>query len=248
MGNSVIRFITLVMFTLILSACGKTPQIVTGIQVTSHTVDSDVKLSLKADLDLGNMSFPAITLPIIDPRGQTPIGSVELVPVLGGKNQIKISVNMSALADIQAVVATLPNGNAIPLIANNPTIVVALPSSAKLYLTLAANAVAIGVAVPIKQFDAIGQSVGGVNFFPVFNIDKVQGAAGLFTSKTSGKNGFALVVDVTNYVKMQDIYVPSALPTARLNFAKQAPTSAQEKKIGEAIYKLNLNKTRLQIR
>lgn len=239
----------MVMLALLVSACGKRPQVVTGIQVQSQIINEDVSLSLKADLDLGNMTFPAVALPILHPRGQMPIGKVELAPVLGGKNQIKISVNVSALADIQAVQASLPNGNMVPLIANNPTIVVPLGSGAKLYLTVGANAVALGVAVPIKTFDGIGSAVGAANLFPVFAIDKVIGAAGLFTGSASGQSGFALVADVTQYVKMQDIFVPQlSNDSVNLAYASQIPTAAKEQKINSMILNLNMKSTALKIK
>lgn len=246
MKNSVLRLVTLVMLAVVVSACGKRPQIVTGIQVSSSTVSQDVILSLKADLNLGNMTFPAVTLPILHPRGQTPIGSVELVPVLGGSNQMKINVNVSSLADISAVVPTLPNGNSVPLLASNPTIVVELGAGAKLYLTLTQNVVALGVAVPIKTFDSIGSAVGGVNLFPNFTIDKVIGAAGIFTGARAGQNGFAIIADVTQYVKMQDIYVPTAA-RAQLNYTQQIPSAAKEDKINSMILKLNNQKKRLEL-
>jgi hypothetical protein len=207
------------------------------------------------------MSFPAVTLPILHPRGQTPIGSVELLPLLGGKNQIKISVNVSSLADIHAEQAKLPNGNAIPLIANNPTITIPLGAGAQLYLTIGANAVALGVAVPIKQFDGIGSAVGGINLFPVFTIDKVVGAAGIFTSAQAGQNGFALIADVTQYVKMQDIFVPQQAADVmrmamvqeeqaiiKLDYSSQAPSKAKEDKINSMIYNLHKKRAKLQLR
>lgn len=261
MRTSFLKLITLVMLSLIVSSCGKTPQVVTGIQVQSSTVNSDIMLALKADLDLGAMSFPSVTLPILHPRNQTNIGSVELVPVLGGKNQIKISVNVSSLSDIQAVRATLPNGNSIPLIAANPTITIALGAGAKLYLTVGANAVALGVAVPIKSFDGIGSAVGAINLFPVFTLDRVIGSAGIFTGSQAGQNGFALIADVTQYVNMQDIFVPQAeadlmkmanvqeeQAIVRLVYTSQAPSSAKEKKVNSMIYDLNQKKTKLQLR
>jgi hypothetical protein len=260
MRISFLKLVTLVMLSLVVSSCGKAPKVVTGIQVQSSTVGQDVMLALKADLDLGAMSFPAVTLPIIHPRGQMPIGSVELLPVLGGKNQIKISVNVSALADIQAVQATLPNGNAIPLIANNPTITIPLGAGAKLYLTIGANAVALGVAVPIKSFDSIGSAVGAINLFPLFTIDKVIGAAGIFTGSQSGQNGFALIADVTAYVNMQNIFVPQQAAdmmrmavaqeqqaNIKLNYSSQAPSKSKEEKVNSMIYNLNSRRTRLQL-
>ena len=254
----------MVMLSLFVSACGKNSQIVTGVQVQSSVVNQDVLVSFKADLNLGNISFPAVALPILHPRGQTPIGSVDLLPVLGGKNQIMINLNLSEVADLQAIEAKLPNGNLIPLIANNPTIVVALGAGAQLYITLSANVTAVGVAVPIKTFDGIGSQVGGINLFPVFNIDKVVGAAGVFTSKNAGQNGFAIIADLSQYVKMQDIFVPKAAPMLassiaaleavpekqddiKLDLREQIPSAAKEQKIKSMLYDLHLQKRRLQL-
>jgi hypothetical protein len=261
MRTSFVKLATLVVISVFVSACGNRPQVVTGVQVQSSTVNQDVILALSADLDLGAMSFPAVTLPILHPRGQTPIGSVELLPVLGGKNQIKISVNVSSLADIQAVQASLPNGNAVPLIANNPTITIPLGAGAELYLTVGANAVALGVAVPIKTFDGIGSAVGAINLFPMFNIDKVVGAAGIFTGSQAGQNGFAIIADVTQYVNMQDIFVPQAAASmmkmamvqeeqaiVRLDYSSQIPSRSSESKINSMMYKLNRKKAKLELR
>lgn len=262
MRTLLLKVVTLVMLSLVVSACGKKPQVVTGIQVQSSIVDQDVYLAMQADLNLGNMMFPQVTLPILHPRGQTVLGSVDLAPVLGGKNQIRISVNVSALADIEATRADLPNGNAVPLIANNPTITIPLGAGAELYLTIGANAVALGAAIPIKQFDGIGSAVGGVSLFPVFMIDKVVGSAGIFTGTQAGQNGFALVADITQYVNMQDIFVPqssddSSLKMAmvqeeqariKLDYSSKAPSKSKEDKINSMIYDLHRKKARLQLR
>lgn len=245
MRTFLLNFITLVMLSLIVSACGKRPQVVTGIQVQTSTLNQDVLLSLKADLNLGNMTFPAVTLPVLHPKGQTQIGSVQLMPVLGGKNQIKISLNVSAVSDLQAEQSYLPNGQLVPLIANNPTITIPLGAGANIYLTLGADAVALGVAVPIKQFDGIGSAVGSINLFPVFSIDKVIGAAGIFTGSQAGQNGFALVADVTQYVKMQDIFVPEQ--SVDLAYSSQIPSAAKEEKVNAMIFELNRKKVRLQL-
>lgn len=261
MRTSFVKVAALVVISVFMSACGNRPQVVTSVQVQSSTVNQDVILALKADLDLGAMSFPAVTLPILHPRGQTPIGSVDLLPILGGKNQIKISVNVSTLADIQASQATLPNGNAVPLIANNPTITIALGAGAELYLTVGANAVALGVAVPIKTFDGIGNAVGAINLFPMFNIDKVVGSAGVFTGSQAGQNGFAIIADVTQYVNLQDIFIPQPAASmmkmamvqeeqaiVRLDYTSQIPSKSSESKINSMMYKLNRKKTKLQLK
>jgi hypothetical protein len=231
------RLTVLVIISLIVSACGKRPQVVTGVQVQTQVVQQSMYLSVSADIDLGNMSFPSAELPIYHPHFSQPIGSVSLITLLGGKNQLKISVNVSELTNLRASIARLPNGGTIPLIANNPTIAVALGKGAQLYLTLSETAVAIGVAVPFSTFDGIGSSVGSANLFPVFSIDKMIGAAGIFTSSTKGQN-----------VRMQDIYVPASVPASlALNYSEQIPSSSKESKINDGIYSLNKKKAKLSL-
>jgi hypothetical protein len=268
------QLVTLVILSLFVTACGKGSQIVTGVKVQSSVVNQDINIGFSADLDLGNISFPAVTLPIIHPKGLGQIGEVDLLPLLGGKNQIMVKLNLSKVANLQAVMATLPNGNLIPLIANNPTIVVPLGAGAQLYITVSANVTAIGVAVPIKTFDSIGSSVGGLSLFPVFNIDKVVGSAGIFTSKNAGQNGFAIIADLSAYVKMQDIFVPQAAPAiasasmakslslasiaaleaapaiqdvVKLDMNEQKPSASKEKRLNSMLYDMHLARKRLQL-
>lgn len=252
MKHSQVLSLALGVMSLFAISCGKQSNIVTGIQVSTRTVEQDVFLSMNADLNLGNLSFPAISLPIPNPKGGDLIGSVDLVPVLGGKNQIKVNLNMTELAHVNAQQAVLPNGNSIPLIANNPTIVVNLGKGARLYLTASETVTAIGVAIPISTFDSIGAAVPGVNLFPMFAIDKAIGAAGIFTSKNAGQNGFALIADVSAYLK-QDASVSSSAMMAlspqeevKLEYEAQAPSEAKEAKINRMI--IDLNKTPRKLR
>jgi hypothetical protein len=258
MKNSLFRLVTLVMLALFGVACGSRPQVITGIQVQSTTVNNDLMLAMRADIDLGNMSFPAASFPILHPRGQTPIGSVQLNPLLGGRNEMLIQLNLSAMSDIELQTSSLPNGNAIPLIGNHPVIEVKLGAGARLYLAVAKDVAAIGVAIPISTFDSIGQQVGGVNLFPAFNVDKVRGAAGLFTSRQAGQNGFALVADVSAYMPKQDgaapglalasFGAPEMQDSLQLDYASQIPGKIQEDKINAMLLKLNRQGKRLQIR
>jgi len=248
-------FITLVMLVLF-GSCGKQPQVITSVQVQTAQVQNDLWLSFYADLNLGAMTFPSISLPVIHPRTLESVGSVELGQAAGSKNYIKLSANMSALAELRATQGKLPNGNMIPLIANNPTITVNLPSNAKLYITLSETVTAIGVAVPIRQFDQIGQSVPGVNFFPVIGIGQVVATAGLFTSRNVGQNGIAVVADVSQLVSTQDIYSSQIVPLAQnqetlnqvqLDYSSQTPKENHVNRINKMIYDLNARKARLSL-
>ncbi len=243
------------------ASCGKQPEILTGVQVETQHIDNDLWLSFSADINLGAMSLPAVTLPVIHPRTLNEVGSVELAPSLGGKNFIKLGVNISELSDVRSAVARLPNGNAVPLIANNPTIVVPLGAGAQLYLTVAENVAAIGVAIPIAQFDTIGQNVGGVNFFPVIAIDRAIATVGLFTSRNPGQNGIALVADLSQYLQDQDVFVPHSSGTilksmqaqevqeaqVRLDYSSQTPSKAAQEKINKMVYEMNKKKLKLRL-
>ncbi|HXH76565.1 MAG TPA: hypothetical protein VNJ08_16455 [Bacteriovoracaceae bacterium] len=258
MGRTFFSFITMVMLTLFAS-CGKQPQVLTGVQVQTSHVENDIWLSFSADLNLGAMSFPAITLPVLHPRTLIQVGQVELAPSLGGKNYLKLGVNLSELSDIRSSRGSLPNGNTIPLIANNPTVVVNLGSGAQLYITVSETVTALGVAIPIRQFDQIGQSVPGLNIFPVIAIDKVIATAGLFTSRNAGQNGIAVVADVSQYVNMQEVFKPQsgaaimmaqaeeAMDAIKLDYRSHAPGKNAQDKVNRIIYDMNNRRLRLQL-
>ena len=98
--------------------------------------------------------------------------------------------------------------------------------------------------------------------FPVFMIDKVVGSAGIFTGSQAGQNGFALVADITQYVNMQDIFVPQSSDDSsykmalvqeeqariKLDYNAKAPSKSKEDKINSMIYDLHRKKARLQLR
>lgn len=258
MKKSFSLLVTLVTLSLFVVSCGSgAPQVLTGIKVETNTVNEDVMVSISAEMNLGAMSFPSASIPILHPQGQTPIGMIELLPVLGGKNLMKISVNVSELSGLNTGSVMLPNGNLVPLIANNPSVSVRLPGGAQLYLTLGANVTAIGVALPIAPFDAIGANLPGLNFFPVVNIGEVVAAAGIFTGRP-GQNGIALIADISKIVNglkpqseareaMSIMALSSDSDDIKLDYRSHKPSASQQKALNAAILKLNARKIRLNL-
>lgn len=244
------------MLSLAVSCGSQGPQILTGIKVETATVNEDLMVSVSAEMNLGAMSFPAATIPIIHPHGQTPIGQIEMVPVLGGKNLLKITVNVSELSGLNTGAVQLPNGNMVPLIANNQAISVRLPGGAQLYLALSSTVTAIGVAVPIAPFDAIGAKLPGINFFPVITLDKVIAAAGIFTGRP-GQNGIAFIADISQLINKPA--APAAFGImamqaeevqddgVKLDYRSQIPAGAQKQKLEQMLYRLNQQKTKLNL-
>lgn len=258
MKNSIVRFATLVVLLVTLVSCGNAPSnVLSGVKVSTETRDNDVWMSFAADLNLGAMSFATISVPILHPKGQTPIGQLELSSGLGGSNQLKVSVNVSEVADINVSRAVLPNGNMIPMIANNPTIAINIGSGAKVYLTLSETVTAIGVAVPIKAFDEIGSKLPGLNFFPVVNTGDVIGTAGIFTGAQAGQNGIAVVADVSKLVNIGSllptqvstfaIQAEEAQDNIQLDYRSHAGSKSQKSKLDSMIYQLNRKKAVLKM-
>lgn len=241
------------------SCGGSSPSnVLSGVKVATETRNDDVWISFAADLQLGAMSFAAISVPVIHPRGNMPVGQLDLTPGLNGMSTIKISVDVSSLSDVQTASATLPNGNMIPLIANNQVIAVNIGNGARVYLALSDKVTAIGVAIPISAFDQLGQTLPGLNFFPIVNVDKVIGTAGIFTGAKPGQNGIAVVADVSKIVNvgsllgassaMMGIQAEEARDTLKLDYRSQAGSVAAKTKLDQFILKLHQKKEVLRMR
>ncbi|MFL5785022.1 MAG: hypothetical protein ACJ76H_10455 [Bacteriovoracaceae bacterium] len=247
-------FLTTVMLAFVVS-CGSNSNVLTGIQVSTQQVNNDTMLSFSANLNLGAMSFASISLPIIDPHGNGQIGQLELTSGLAGQSQIKISVDLNAVAGVNAAQAVLPNGNQIPLIANNPAIAINIGHGAKVYLTIGQGVAAIGVAVPIAAFDQIGSQLPGLNFFPVVQQGNVVATAGVFTGAQPGMNGIAVVADVSKVINLGNL-IPSSQLMAKsltapkamtLNYESHMPVKAQADQLKSMLATLNARKTKLKL-
>jgi hypothetical protein len=247
-----------------LVSCGKggSVDIVKGLKVETTMVDNQVHLRVSSDIDFGNIMFPSLQIPVI--RNGAQIGTVSMVPVLGSKTQLVVEVNASAIADLNVGPVQLPNGTLAPLIGTNTAIAVDLGNRAKLYVAAATNAYALGVAIPISGLDSLGNSMGGINFFPMFTIDRAVGAAGLFTSRTAGQNGFAFFVDITQYVQGLDfgavaaasaksaraqsmlaVDAASSMREIDLDYNEIRPSASAESKLNAKLYDMHKKKVRL---
>jgi hypothetical protein len=254
---SLFRVLPLFLLTIFLVSCGDRPKVVENLKVDTYTQDTDLYLGFNAILNFGAMSLPSATIPIYHPKGNGLIGKLSMNPIAGGKNSMGLDVNLSTITGLGSASATLPNGNRLPLIDANETVVIGVGPNGKIkiYLSLVDGAQALGVAIPIGAFDAIGSRVGATSLFPVFNVSGVLGSAGMYTSKTSGQNGFGIFLDVHSIIskippKSANGFVSkrSTLRSGRrasLNYSSITPSRSKEKKINKMIYRLNKKKTRL---
>lgn len=238
----------LITFSFILVSCGGRPQVIQDLSVSTTIVDGDAIASIDTELNFGNLMFPAITLPIIVPHGVGEIGSLELNPISLGVNHLSLNVNLSEATRLDLARVELPNGSQVPLIGQEDGIVIPVGNGKKIkiYLSLGEDKLVVGVAIPFKTLDSVGRRVGTTSLFPVFNVEGVFGAAGMFTSKSAGKNGFGLFLDLSSEMaKIQNQIAAGTMQ--KIDYNSQIPSSKKEERINKEVYKLHKAKKRLKL-
>lgn len=230
-------------------SCGSDRPMVNNVDVSTTVVDGDVLLNLTTDLGIGNLQLPNAVIPIILPKDGREVGQVSLVGSLGGQNILSIDINLSDAGNLELASVRLPNGAMIPLIADNPVLRIPV-KNVEVYLSLVEGAQVLGVAVPIKSFDSLGKKVGTSALMPIFSKNGTIGAAGLYTSREKGKNGIAVVADISG--KLSGIPELNTVPViqmqqAEINFQSASPSRSQKKRIDRELYKLHRKRKQLKM-
>ena len=206
--------IKLLMFTFLVSniACGgKGVQWVQDAEIESYQMDGELVGELTTFLDTGGMILPSVQVPIINPKNRSEeLGYLVMKPGFGSNlAELTIMLNISQAIGLNGNgLAVLPNGTPLPIAGVDHSQIMTFDlggkHNIKVYATIDTRneQAMMGVAVPIKQFQSIGDRLAGVNVFPGFILDNgVQGTFGLFTGKDEGQNGFALFADVSSLIK-----------------------------------------------
>ncbi len=246
------KSILLLLISLSFISCGSSSQMVTDVSVDSRVQDGEVLLDLVADLNIGNLQMPNVSLPITS-HGEY-LGEVNLNSPGFGENQIEINLNVSRATDLNLISTTLPNGMALPVIRDNPVIVVPVGNGGELYIGLSDNNVAIGVAIPIKSFDKMGRKLGTITLMPYFNKNNIVGSAGVYTSPNAGENGFAFIADVSSkllpLVESKDISFnsPNLAQLEQKSVSKQYSSKRERKRVKRELYKMHRRRTKLKIK
>jgi hypothetical protein len=253
--SKVSKLISIILLTLSFVSCSQRNSFVKDVQVSSTLDDSEVYVSVSAELNLGNVSLSDITLPIFVPRTGEEIGMVSIFRNIEGKNKLDVDLNVSKIANIDAVAARLPNGNVLPLIRENSVIIIPIQSKANIYLAFADGVAALGVTVNISGLDSIGRSVGNISVFPSFAFGNVLGSAGLYNSRTAGQNGFGIFMDISNVIDTNDLL---ARPTTRfasksvsrnerlvLDYNSIKTSKSKRRKLDKKLYRLHRKRATL---
>jgi hypothetical protein len=185
-----------------LSACGNNA-IVENISVkTSQDANQDIWVALSTQLNMGALSFPALTIPVVNPKFPSELlGQVSLQRSLEGKNVLVVNANISEIGKNQLTNDNLlPNGNAIPVAGLSGVVAVKFNSSSKVFLGGSNDSLMVGIALAIPLFDNIGKYLPGVNMFlPLPTASQIEGLGGVFTG-SAGQSGIGIFVKVPSTI------------------------------------------------
>jgi hypothetical protein len=256
-------FYSLLLTLPLLTSCGKNQgsnSIVSNVSLGSYESEGEKHLEVLTEIDLGSITLPNISYPIIKAKDGRTVGALEIRSLLDGNNELAFDLNLaSALGGALTQNSLLPNGNKIPVggLQNSQVYAYELKNSrSTVYLAYSGGVTMLGLAINIDQLDKLGGNIGSVNFFPSFNKNGIEGLAGIYTSQTPGKSGLAFFVSLkTLALTNSEIVVAESLQrsgitknSSTLVFIDQEPQSKTKSKILREMQALDKKRTRLKIR
>ncbi|MDA8793475.1 hypothetical protein N9N67_09520 [Bacteriovoracaceae bacterium] len=237
------KILLIIFSSFLLVSCGNRMKYVTDVKVTPDFDQGDVWINSSAKLNIGNITLPNLTLPILVPGLNRNVGEVEIVSN-SDHDLLKINVNLSEIINLNTSESTLPNGKSLPLIGENEVIQLNLgrKKNAYLYLTMNDNQLVLGTAIAIGGMDFLGNTVGTAALFPAFNIKNVIGAAGIFTSKDKGESGLGIFFDLSDIVPSVIFEQKHTQALQVIEYKEVMPSSSKEQKLNRAIYRMHRKK------
>ena len=202
-----------------LTACSHSANVsLKGVDLSTSEVGSETYVNMEAIISMGNLKFPNIEVPVINPANMQVLGQMALQRLADGTNRLNVSIDYEAATKLDpGLGATLPNQRELPLQLGIPsgTSLIGIPvlESSRIYVggDLQKN-LYIGAAIAIPAFDTVLSQVPiPLNIFFAFPFSsEVSGYAGLFTGTQKGENGIGVFVK-----KLAPINSPAAKSMAR---------------------------------
>jgi hypothetical protein len=188
---------------LALSACSQNGSVaLRGMDVSTNLVGTDTYINMNATLATGNLKFPNVEFPIINPTNLQVFGQMALMNNPDGTNKVYVSVDYTQSTHLNGSLGnTLPNSRELPSSLGIPTgtVMIGIPilNHSRIYVggDMKHDAF-VGAAIAIPAFDsAMNQILVPLNiFFGYPSSPSITGFAGLFTGPLTGQNGIAVFV------------------------------------------------------
>lgn len=199
----------LILTASLMSACGKNGSFVSGVNVLLQEKEGEEWVGISTTLNTGKATLPTMSIPIYDKKRERVLIEVQLSNTGGAKPKsvIGFTTNLSKLDDLpqcEGSPSLLPNGSPIPLVDTSKKIycVPIGQQTGRIYIGAHADMkeLGVGIALTIKEFQAIGKKVGKMDLFLPFEFQNIGGVYGFFTSKEANQNGLGLFFDLSRYI------------------------------------------------
>ncbi len=255
---STFRKIKLVSFlfatTGLLSACGKNGGLVSSVNVLLQEQAGEEWVGVNTVLNTGQASLPTMTIPIYDKQQQRVLIQIQLGNTGGKtpKSTIGFTTNLSRLDELPQCAESpslLPNGSPVPIIDTTQKIycVPMGQQAGRMYISAHAESqeLVLGLALTVKEFQAIGKRMGRMDLFLPFEYENMSGVYGFFTSPEAHKNGLGLFFDLSRYLN-QDPSSPSE-PKILLTSKNIENTTPKEQNLLKGMIEIQSQKQTLRI-
>jgi len=192
--NSV-KLLGITMMAVGLMGCGDSG-VISKISVSTFTDEgSDAWVDMSADLNLGRLSFPALSIPITNPNNPASVlGQVSLQRSSSATNSLHLQLNLTEVSHERLSLNNrLPNGHLIPVGGVDNVFGIRAGSRSTVYVGTSGSKVMLGVALVIPELRSIGSILPGVDLFlDLPKGSKVSGVGGIFTSSQADQNGLGI--------------------------------------------------------
>lgn len=235
------RLAALPMLLLSLTSCGGQGgalKLIRDVHVESSLEGSDLMLKTGASFWLGNLTFPAFSVPLrnyLSPDKEL-LGEMSFAPTLDSANGVEFWVNMSQISRLSASNdATLPNGEMIPVAGLVGADIYQLQVEklrSTVYLALDQEVTMAGFALGIKQISLLKKWMNNANLFLDFNLKLFSGSVGLYTGDLPEQNGLAFFVDLSPILSAElvnRLFSGELITGALVNKAKSGKNSTKLK-------------------
>jgi hypothetical protein len=259
MNTRIVILLSFLFSSFFAAGCGKGNQIIQDVRARTYTSEQgEERLELVTVWSSGSVQIPTITLPVLNPKHwDQNFGSITVQPMFPSGLSVGVDLNFAEIAKIDGDDATLPNQTAVPI---NGATVIGFPvkdSGAKVYVGLSDEVAVLGFAVPIQEFDKIGQKTGKANFFLPFSFPYIKGTGGLYAGPESNESGVALFVDVGDAlgkVRSKSVELAVAQKAGRfarsrkpVEFQEQLLSPHNEDVVKRELYRLHKRRAKLHL-
>jgi hypothetical protein len=185
-----------------ITACGPTDKLtMKGVDISTREVGGSTYISMEAIVLMGNLQFPNIEVPVMNPSTLQSFGQMALQHLDDGSNRISVMIDYTEATKLDpALGKTLPNGREVPTLlgAQNAGLIgIPVLDQSRVYVGgQLKKELFIGAAIAVPAFDSVVSRVPiPLNLFFNFPFSaEVTGVGGLFTGPSKGQNGIAIFV------------------------------------------------------